>query len=274
MAPAGGGDRPRRHRAGLGDRVRGARSLRRCGASLARAAAHRAGRRCEPRPDGRPRVHGSPAGRHRGLVRVRAGLARAPGAPRCGNPDRRDPDRLGRHGDVRRRPAMGGARPARPGARAEPQRDGRPAGRRTARDRRRAPGSRGVGPPRRPVRRRGRPRPHRQGRPGPPGRPALAHRARRPQCAAPPRRERTGEHDLRLPSRRAHVPGRHAGAPRANRGPVVPDDGGRGLDPARCRCGRGRGASRRSCWRRRRTARSRRSSSMRSGTSWRRSPRR
>ena len=156
--------------------------------------------RREPRPAGRPRVHGSTPGRHRGLGRVRAGLARAPGAPRCGNADRLDPDRLGRHGD---RPAVDRRwaaldRRARE-LDAEPQRDGRPAGRRAARRRRRAPGPRGVGPPRRPVRRRRRPRPHRQGRPGPPGRPPLAHRARRPQRAAPPRRERTREHDLRVP---------------------------------------------------------------------------
>ena len=35
--------------------------------------------------------------------------------------------------------------------------------------------------------------------------------------AAPPRRERPGEHDLRVPARRADVPRRHAGAPRRGR---------------------------------------------------------
>ncbi len=129
--------------------------------------------------------------------------------------------------------------------RARPERHGRPAGVRATDGGRRAAGSRGVGSAGGHVLRRRRPRPDRQGRARPAGRAAIAGGARRPECPAAARRERPGEHDLRLPARRAHVPRRDAGAPRAHGRPIVPDDRGRGLDPARRRRRGGRHPGRR-----------------------------
>ena len=69
----------------------------------------------------------------------------------------------------------------------------------------------------------------------------VAGRARRRERPPPAGRERPGEHDLRVPARRADVPGLDAGAPRPNRWPIVPDDRGGRVDPAWRRRRRGCG---------------------------------
>ena len=139
---------------------------------------------------------------------------------------------------------MGGAGAARPGARAGPERHGREARVRAARDGGRAAVARGLGPPGRHVRRGGRPWTDRQGGARPAGGAPVARRARRRERPSPAGRERTGEHDLRVPARRPDVPGLDARAPRANRRPLVPDDGRGRVDPPGRRCGRGRGPRR------------------------------
>ena len=107
------------------------------------------------------------------------------------------------------------------------------------------PSTRGLGPPGRHVRRGRRPGTDRQGGARPAGGAPVARRARRRERPSPAGRERTGEHDLRVPARRPDVPRLDARAPCANRRPLVPDDGRGRLDPPRRRCRRGRGPGRR-----------------------------
>ena len=100
-----------------------------------------------------------------------------------------------------------------PGAGSGTRRPGGPSGRPPADHHERATGRGAVAPDRRAVRRRGRARAPRQGRPGAPRRAVLACRSRCGERAAPSRGERPREHDLRVPSRRPDVPGRNARAP-------------------------------------------------------------
>ena len=198
-----------------------------------------------PGPPRRDGLHRSPAGQGRRLVRVRPELARPAGAA----PDR-DPGRRHAHGfrggERHRRPcpraSLGRAGRARPRPRAKPKRDGGAARLRSPHHRRGAAVEGYVPAPRGHVLGCRRPWPHRQGGPCPARRPPVPRGARRPERPPPPRRQRPREHDLRVPSRGAHVPRRHPGAPRPHRGPHVQDRRRRGHDPPRCRRRRGRAA--------------------------------
>ena len=225
---------------------------------------------------GGPRVHGS---RGRGETDVwsafGAGLAGAPGDPGGQHARRRDVDR---RRPSRQRPGIDRRWAAldRRARELEPSPNGmvaRPVVAPLAVVGEH-PRSRGLGPSRRPVRGRGRPRPHRQGRPGPPRRPPVADRARRPQRVAPPRRERSrrarstrsvddGRARSSAPPRSAS-PARRAGrSGRLRSGSIR-----RGADAAEDE------ALATELLASEKDRRSRRSSSTRSGTSWRRSPRR
>ena len=136
---AGRRDRAGRRRPGMGDRARGPGAIRRRRARLARA--HRGGarRRREPRADGRARVSraGDPAATTSGRRSARPRWSCRSWRMRDAG-GRRDAHRVGgRRGRPTSRPrsAMGGAGAARPGARAEPERHGREARVRAARDR-------------------------------------------------------------------------------------------------------------------------------------------